>query len=83
MAEMLSEVMKELIGFIKDFFAIIHYFSDVVVVISVYNLIFENGTFGGAAIWLMIALISAVIAELLKSKIPTPLRIILNRKSIS
>jgi len=82
MAEMFSDVMKELIEFIREFFAILHYFSDFIVAILIHKLIFEFGAVGIVLIWLMIALISAVIAELLKSKLPTSLRIILNRKSI-
>jgi hypothetical protein len=79
-ANMFSDLMKEIVGLIGDFSAIIHYFSDFMAAILIYNLIFENGTVGPVLIWLVIGLISAVTAELLKSKLPTPLRIILNRK---
>jgi len=82
MAETISDVIKELIGFIREASAIIHYFSDVMVVISVYNIIFEHGAVGAVVIWLIIGLISAVIAELLKSRLPTPLRLVFRRKSI-
>jgi hypothetical protein len=77
---MSSGLRKEIVGLIGDFFAIIHYFSDFMVTIFLYNLIFEGGSVGAALIWLVIGLISAVIAELLKSKLPTPLRLILRRK---
>ncbi len=80
MADMSSGLMKEIVGLIGEFSAIIHYFSDFMVAILLYNLIFEGGTVGLVLIWLVIGLISAVIAELLKSKLPTPLRIILRRK---
>jgi hypothetical protein len=80
MSAVLSDLVKEIAGLIREFFAILHYFSDFMAVILIYNLIFENGTVGIVLIWLVIGLISAVIAELLKSKLPTPLRIILNRK---
>jgi len=83
MAVTLSAVVKELIGFIGEASAIIHYFSDVVVVISIYNIIFEHGAVTTIIIWVIIALISAFIAELLKSKLPTPLRIIFRRKTIT
>lgn len=83
MAVTLSTVVKELIGFIGEASAIIHYFSDVVVVISIYNIIFEHGAVTTIIIWVIIALISAFIAELLKSKLPTPLRIIFRRKTIT
>ena len=82
MAGTLSEVIKELIEFIREASAIIHYFSDVVVIISIYNIIFEQGTGVMVIIWVITALISAFIAELLKAHIPTPLRIIFRRKSI-
>ena len=76
-----SAVTKELIGFIREASAIIHYFSDVVAVISIYNIIFEHGEGVTVIIWVITALISAFIAELLKSKLPTPLRIIIRRKT--
>lgn len=79
MVGMRSDLMREFIGFIREFFAIIHYFSDFMVAISIYNLIFENATVGIVLVWLVVGLISAVIAELLKSKLPTLLRLILRR----
>ena len=75
-----SGLMRELVGFVREFFAVIHYFSDFMVAILIYNLIFEGGNVGIILVWFVIGLISAVIAELLKSKLPTPLRIILSRK---
>jgi hypothetical protein len=81
-AETISDVIKELIGFIREASAIVHYFSDLMVIISVYNIIFEHGSVGVVIIWLITALISAVIAELLKSRLPTPLRIVLRRRVI-
>jgi hypothetical protein len=83
MVDTLSAVIKELIGFIGEASAIIHYFSYVVVVISIYNIIFEYGAVITIIIWVIIALISAFIAELLKSKLPTPLRIVFRRKTIT
>jgi hypothetical protein len=78
----MADVITELIGFIRETSAIVHYFSDIVVVILVYNVIFEHGDAGTIIIWVLTALISAVIAELLKSRLPTPLRIVFRRKSI-
>ena len=83
MAEIFSDVIKELIGFIREFFAIIHYFSDFMAIIELYMLIYENGAVGRVIVWLLVALVSAVIAELLKSHLPTPLRIILRRRRSS
>ena len=83
MADTLSAVIKELIGFIGEASAIVHYFSDVIIVILIYNIIFEHGEVVTVIIWVIIALISAFIAELFKSKFPTPLRIIFRRKTIT
>jgi hypothetical protein len=83
MAETISDVIKELIRFIGEASAIIHYFSDIMIVISVYNIIFEHGAVSTVIIWLITAAISAAIAELLKSRLPTPLRIAFRRKSIT
>lgn len=82
MAKTISDVARELVGFIREASAIVHYFSDIVMLISIYNIIFEHGSAGAIAIWVLMALISAVIAELLRSRLPTPLRIVLRRKSI-
>jgi hypothetical protein len=80
MAENSSNVIKELVGFIRESFAILHYFSDIVAAISLYNLIFENSAVTAVIIWVIAALIFGVIAELLKSHLPTPLRVIFARK---
>jgi len=81
MTDSLSNLIKELIGFFREAFAVLHYFSDLMLIISLYNLIFEHGTGGVVIIWLIAALISGVIAELLKSHLPTPLRTVLRRKA--
>lgn len=80
MAETILDVIKELIEFVREASAVIHYFSNFMVIISLYNLIFEHNTVGTIIVWVVTALISAVIAELLKSHIPTPLRIVLRKK---
>jgi len=72
-------MLKELFSFIREAFAIIHYFSDLMAIISLYNMLFEEGTGGTVIIWVIALIISGVIAELLKSHLPTPLRIILHR----
>jgi len=78
-AETISDVTKELLAFIREASAIVHYFSDLMAIIAVYNIIFEHGSVSAVIIWLITALISSVIAELLKSRLPTPLRIVLRR----
>jgi len=80
MAKKSSDVITELLGFIRESSAIIHYFSDVVAAISLYNVIFENSPVAMFIIWVTAALISGVIAELLKSHLPTPLRIIFAKR---
>ena len=81
MAENSSNVIKEIVGFIRESSAILHYFSDIVAAISLYNVIFENSAAVTAVIiWVIAALIFGVIAELLKSHLPTPLRIIFARR---
>jgi len=82
MTASISDVVKELFGFIREVSAIIHYFSDIMAVISLYNLILEHGPVGAVIIWILVALISAVIAELLKSHLPTPLRVVLRKRGI-
>jgi hypothetical protein len=81
MAEKLSNITKELIKFIGEASAIVHYFSDLMTIISIYSTVFENSSVGAVVIWLVTALISAIIAELLKSRLPTPMRIVLRRIS--
>ena len=80
MAEKSSDVTTKLLGFIRESSAIIHYFSDIVATISLYNVIFENSAVAMVIIWIIAALISGVLAELLKSHLPTPLRIIFVRR---
>jgi hypothetical protein len=78
----MADVITEVIGFIREASAIVHYFSDIIVIISVYNVIFEQGDAVTIIVWVLTALIAAVIAELFKSRLPTPLRLVFRRKSI-
>ena len=68
-------------GFIGEAYAVIHYFSDLMTIFSLYGTVFENSSAGTVIIWLLIALVSAIIAELLKSRLPTLLRILLRKIS--
>lgn len=81
MPKTISDVIKEIISFVRNSSAIIHYFSGVMAVISVYNLIFEHGSVGMITVWLILALTSGIIAELLKSNLPTLLRIIVRKRA--
>jgi hypothetical protein len=83
MPKNISSVKKVIFEFMREASAIIHYFSDVVVGISLYNLIFEHGAVSKVITWLIIALISGIISEFLKSHLPTPFRVFsLRRKGI-
>lgn len=75
MPKNISNVIKVIVEFIREASAIIHYFSDVVVGISLYNLIFEHGAVSKVITWLIIALISGIVSEFLKSHLPTPFRV--------
>ena len=81
MPKTISDVINGIISFVRESSAIIHYFSDLMVIISAYNLIFEHGSVGMTIVWLIIALTSGMVAELLKSSLPTPLRIILRKRA--
>ena len=81
MSKTISDGIKEIIGFVRESSAIIHYFSDLMVVISVYNLIFELSSIGMVIVWLILALTSGIVAEILKSTLPTLLRLILRKKT--
>jgi len=76
MADSNPNLVKELIGLFREASAIIHYFSDFVTIISFYNMVFEHGGAGTVIIWLVISFVSGIVAELLKSHLPTLLRII-------
>lgn len=77
----ISGLIKEVVGFIREAAAIIHYFSIIVAVILIYNLILSQDTVGVIVAWLITAMLSAVVAELLKSRIPTLLRMVLHGKA--
>ena len=81
MSKTISDGIKEIIGFVRESSAIIHYFSDLMVVISVYNFIFELSSIGMVIVWLILALTSGIVAEILKSTLPTLLRLILRKKT--
>lgn len=66
---------KEAVGYISEASAIVHYFSILEIILSTYNLIYGQDNAGTIIAWLAVMLFSSVIAELLKSKLPTFLRI--------
>jgi hypothetical protein len=70
-----SSWTKEIVGYIREASAIIHYFSILGIILSIYSLIYGQDTVGAIIIWLIVMLLSSGIAELLKSKLPTLLRI--------
>ena len=70
-----SNWTKGIVGYIREASAIIHYFSIIGIILSIYSLFYGQDTVGAIIVWLMIMLVSSAIAELLKSKLPTLLRI--------
>ena len=70
-----SSWKKGIVTYIREASAVIHYFSILEVILSIYSLIFGQDTVGAIIVWLMVMLLSSSIAELLKSKLPTLLRI--------
>lgn len=83
MPRIISNVTRIIVEFTREASAITHYFSDLIVGISLYNLVFEHGSLSMIITWLIIALISGVISELLKSHLPTPFRLFsLRRRDI-
>jgi hypothetical protein len=74
-----SSWAKRIVGYIREASAIIHYFSILGITLSIYGLIYEQDTVGAIIVWLIVMLLSAGIAELLKSKLPTLLRICVSK----
>jgi hypothetical protein len=70
-----SNWIKGLVGYIREASAVIHYFSILGIILSIYSLFYGQDTVGAIIVWLMVMLVSSVIAELLKSRLPTLLRI--------
>lgn len=81
MIKFLSNSIENLIEFIRESSAIVHYFSLIMLTVSLYKIIVEDCEVAKIILWLIIALISAGIAEGLKSHLPTLLRIVLRRRS--
>jgi hypothetical protein len=74
-----SSWTEEIVGYIREASAIIHYFSFLAFALSIYSLIYGRDAAGAIILWLIVMMLSSGIAELLKSKLPTLLRIILHR----
>jgi hypothetical protein len=74
-----SSWTEEIVGYIRESSAVIHYFSILAFALSIYSLIYGRNAVGAIILWLIVMLLSSGIAELLKSKLPTLLRIILHR----
>ena len=70
-----SSWTKEVVGYIREASAIIHYFSILEIILSIYSLIYGEDNTGAIIGWLIVMVVSSCIAELLKSKLPTLLRI--------
>ncbi len=81
MAGILNEVASALgsvIDNIAEVLSLVHWLSDFVFLLSLLQLLNSNGVIQGYLIWLtsslVTSLVSGIIAELLTSAIPTPLR---------
>jgi hypothetical protein len=70
-----SNWTKGVVSYNREASAIIHYFSILEVILSIYSLIYGQDTVGVIIVWLIVMLLSSSISELLKSKLPTLLRI--------
>ena len=71
-----SSWTKGIVEYIREASAIIHYFSILGIILSIYSLIYGETTLGAIIIWIILMLFSSGIAELLKSKLPTIFRIV-------
>jgi hypothetical protein len=81
MAGIINEVASALgsvIDNIAEVLSLVHWLSDVVFLLSLFQVLNPNGAIQGYVVWLIsslvASLVSGLIAELLTSAIPTPLR---------
>lgn len=78
----MTAILDEIFRVIKELVAIWHYISDILVIAEILQLVSEHGTIEGLVLWLVSSIVSGLLAELLQSLIPTPLRLILRRLGI-
>jgi hypothetical protein len=83
MAGIINDVASALgsvIDNIAEVLSLVHWLSDVVFLLSLFQLLNPNGVIQGYLFWisssLVTSLVSGIIAELLASAIPTPLRVL-------
>ena len=74
---MVAFILRPIFALARELIAIWHYVSDIFVLVEILNIMSSHGPIEGLVIWLISSALSAFIAELLKSYLPTPLRILL------
>jgi hypothetical protein len=78
----MTMVLDEFLRVIREFVALWHWISDILAVTEILQLVSEHGVIGSLALWLVSSIVSGLLAELLQSLIPTPLRPILRRLGV-
>jgi hypothetical protein len=74
---MVAFILKPIFVLARELIAIWHYVSDIFALLEILNLMSSHGPIDGLMIWLISSALSAFFAELFKSYLPTPLRILL------
>lgn len=69
--------LNPIISMLRELIAIWHWFSNLFALINLLELMSQHGSFAGLVLWLISSAVSSFLAEVLKSKIPTLLRLIL------
>ena len=69
--------LNPIISMVREIIAIWHLFSNLSALLNLLELMSQRGSFEGLLLWLISSAVSSFLAELVKSKIPTLLRLIL------
>jgi hypothetical protein len=77
MKKMVAFILRPIFLLARELIAVWHYVSDIFALLEILNLMSSHGPIEGLVIWLISSALSAFLAELLKSYLPTPLRILL------
>lgn len=82
MVERVSEIVNSAVSVMREIAAAWHYISDIMALLEILKLISAHGAIEGLVLWVVSSVVSASIAELLESILPTPLRILLRRLGV-
>jgi len=74
---MVSAFFNPIISAVREIIAVLHWFSNVVALLKMLDVVSQLGSLVDVFGWLIASLASSFLAELLKSQIPTLLRLIL------